>query len=131
MRYTFFFTAVVLLLLTGLSANSQQKEIFVKQLEFKLDHVSDKDYENEYFLTIKLNKGTAYKFKITNHRDNYAGKAVFELLDADNLILTNTLNDKYFETFSFICNKTAFYDILIKYMDKKPGFSVVDITMLQ
>jgi hypothetical protein len=131
MRYTFFFTALFLLLFTGLSANSQQKEIFVKQLEFKLDHVSDKDYENEYFLTIKLNKGTAYKFKITNHRDNYAGKAVFELLDADNLILTNTLNDKYFETFSFVCNKTAFYDILIKYMDKKPGFSVVDITMLQ
>jgi hypothetical protein len=113
------------------SSFAQQKEIFLKQIEFKLDNVSEQDYENEYFMTIKLNKGTSYKFKITNHRDNYAGKAVFELLDADNLILTNSVGDKYFETFGFVCNKTAFYDILIKYKDKKPGNSVVDISILQ
>lgn len=113
------------------STYAQQKEIFLKQIEFKLDNFSPEEYENEYFMTIKLNKGTSYKFKITNHRDNYAGKAVFELLDADNLILTNAMGDKYFETFGFVCNKTAFYDILIKFQDKKPGNSVVDITMLQ
>jgi hypothetical protein len=56
---------------------------------------------------------------------------VFELLDADKLLLTNTMNDKYFENFGFVCNKTAFYDILIRYQDRKPGYSVVDITMLQ
>jgi hypothetical protein len=122
----------IFLLFMGLNNTlAQQKEIFLKQIEFKLDHVSDQDYENEYFMTLKLNKGTSYKFKITNHRDNYAGKAVFELLDADNLILTNSVGEKYFETFSFVCNKTAFYDILIKYKDKKPGYSVVDISMLQ
>jgi len=110
---------------------AQQKEIFLKQIEFKLEHVSTQDYENEYFMTIKLNKGTSYKFKISNHRDNFAGKAVIELLDADNLILTNSLGEKYFETIGFVCNKTAFYDILIKYKDKKPGNSVVDIVMLQ
>lgn len=120
-----------LLSFTFSSSNAQQKEIFLKQIEFKLANVSDKDFENEYFMTIKLNKGTSYKFKITNHRDNYAGKAVFELLDADNLILTNSVGDKYFETFGFVCNKTAFYDILIKYKDKKPGNSVVDISILQ
>ncbi|MBN2273873.1 MAG: hypothetical protein JXR41_14980 [Bacteroidales bacterium] len=108
-----------------------QKEIFIKQIEFKLDNISDVDYENEYFMTMKLNKGSTYKFKITNHRDNYTGKAVMELMDADNLILTNQLNDKYFETLSFICNKTGFYDILIRYKDKKPGNSVIDIVLLQ
>jgi hypothetical protein len=82
-------------------------------------------------MTIKLNKGTSYKFKITNHRENYAGEAVLELLDADNLILTNSVGSKYFETVGFVCNKTSFYDILIKFKDKKPGNSVVDITMLQ
>lgn len=129
MRQTVF---LVSLLLIGLgSIYAQQKEIFLKQIEFKLDQVSDQDYENEYFMTIKLNKGTSYKFRISNHRDNYAGKAVFELLDADNLLLTNSVGDKYYETFGFVCNKTAFYDILIKYQDKKPGFSVLDITMLQ
>jgi len=123
---------IVFLLSSGLnSIFPQQKEIFIKQIEFKLDHLSDKDYENEYFMTIKFNKGTSYKFKITNHRDNYAGKAVLELMDAGNLMLTNSMGEKYFETFNFICNKTAFYDILIKYKDDKPGNSVVDVTMLQ
>lgn len=110
---------------------AQQKEIFVKQIEFKLTQVSDKDYENEYFMTIKLNKGTTYKFKIINNRENFAGKAVIELLDADNLILTNSVGEKYFETVGFVCGKTAFYDILIKYKDKKPGYSTVDIVMMQ
>jgi hypothetical protein len=125
---------VIVLVLTifGINASvAQQKEIFIKQLEFKLDKVSDKDYENEYFVTLKFNKGTSYKFKITNHRENYAGQAVFELMDADNLVLTNMLGEKYFETLGFVCNKTAFYDILIRFKDKKPGFSVVDILMLQ
>ena len=124
-------TALVLLSFGLSNVLSQQKEIFIKQLEFKLDRLSDQDYENEYFMTLKLNKGTTYKFRITNHRDNLPGLAVFELLDADNLILTNSINDKYFETFNFVCNKTAFYDILIKFKDKKTGYSVVDIMMLQ
>jgi hypothetical protein len=126
-----FYLAVLLPFIINNSATAQQKEIFLKQLEFKLDNVSEKEDENEYFMTIKLNKGTSYKFKITNHRENYAGKAVVELLEADKLLMTNALNDKYFETLGFVCNKTAFYDILIKYMDKKPGYSIVDITMLQ
>jgi hypothetical protein len=130
MRQIIYFAAAIVLLFTSHSAFTQQKEIFIKQLEFKLDRVSDIDYENEYFMTMKLNKGTTYKFKITNHRDNYAGQAVLELLDADNLILTNSIGEKYFETFSFVCNKTAFYDILIKYKDKKLGNSVIDITLL-
>jgi len=110
---------------------AQQKEIFIKQLEFKLSQVSSKPEENEYFLTLKLTKGTAYKFKIINHRDNFAGKAVIEMTEESNLVLTNVLNDKYFETFNFVCNKTGFYDILIHYQDKKPGFSNIDISMVQ
>jgi len=129
MRTIVFF--LIMLFLVFSNTFSQQKEIFLKQIEFKIDNISADDYENEYFMTIKLNKGTSYKFKITNHRDNYAGKAVFELLDADNLILTNAVGDKYFDTFGFVCNKTAFYDILIKFQDKKPGNSIVDIVMLQ
>ena len=129
MRHIVFYACLLSFIFN--SAFAQQKEIFLKQLEFKLDNVSDQDYENEYFMTIKLNKGTSYKFKITNHRENYAGEAVLELLDADNLILTNSVGSKYFETVGFVCNKTSFYDILIKFKDKKPGNSVVDITMLQ
>jgi hypothetical protein len=121
----------LLLAFIGLNTAFAQKEIFIKQIEFKLEKVSDVDYENEYFMTMKLNKGSNYKFKIINHRDNYAGVAVLELLDADNLILTNQLNEKYFEILNFVCNKTAFYDILIKYKDKKPGNSIIDIYIVQ
>ena len=129
MRQTLLLIVFVIFGLNGILA--QQKEIFLKQIDFKLERISPKDFENEYFMTIKLNKGTSYKFKITNHLENFAGEAVIELLDADNMILTNAINEKYYETISFICNKTAFYDILIKYKDKKPGNSVVDIVMVQ
>jgi len=115
----------------GMATVYGQKEIFIKQIEFKLSHVSDVDYENEYFLTLKLNKGSTYKFKIINHRENFAGKAVIELMDANTLILTNQLNEKYFETLSFVCNKTAFYDILVRFKDKKPGNSLIDILLVQ
>ena len=115
----------------GMATVYGQKEIFIKQIEFKLSHVSDVDYENEYFLTLKLNKGSTYKFKIINHRENYAGNAVIELMDANTLILTNQLNEKYFETLSFVCNKTAFYDILVRFKDKRPGNSLIDILLVQ
>jgi len=108
-----------------------QKEIFIKLIEFRLDQISEKDYENEYFMTIKFNKGSTYKIKVTNHLENYAGEAVFELLDADKLILTNLVGEKYYEIFSFVCNKTGFYDILIRFKDNKLGNSVIDIKLLQ
>ncbi len=108
-----------------------QKEIFIKMIEFRLDEVSDIDYENEYFMTLKFNKGSIYKFKITNHIDAYAGEAIFELLDADKLVLTNLVGEKYYEAFSFICNKTGFYDILVSFKDNKSGNSVIEINLVQ
>jgi hypothetical protein len=110
---------------------SAQREIFIKQIEFKLDAVSDIDYENEYFLTLKLNKGSKYVFKVTNHIDEYVGEALIELMDADVLIMTNVLGDKYFPAVTFQCNKTGFYDVLIKFKDNKLGNSVVDILLIQ
>ena len=107
------------------------KEMFVDQIDFKLDRISDNAYENEYFMTLKLNKGTSYAFKVTNNQDNLPGQAVIELLDANELVLTNAMNEKYYEQVSFICNKTGFYDILIRYMDEKQGHSIIDIFMMQ
>ena len=121
---------IVFILLTVRLAHSQ-KEIFLKQIDFKLDQVSDIDYENEYFMTIKLNKGTTYIFDITNHVDNYDGEAVLELLDADKLVLTNLINEKYYENLSLVCNKTGFYDILIRFRDNKTGNSILIIKILQ
>ena len=83
-----------------------QKEIFLKQIEFELTRISDIDYENEYFLTLKLTKGTKYVFSIINGINDKPGDAILELLDADNLVLTNIFDDKYFTTVNFQCNKT-------------------------
>ena len=41
------------------------------------------------------------------------------------------MNDKYFDKLNFICNKTGFYDILIRFKDNRMGNSVIDIVMLQ
>ncbi len=128
-------TAGIIYLIFGLFAmggkSFAQKEIFLKQIEFKLDHVSEIEYENEYFMTINLNKGTVYKFKITNHVDSYVGEAILQLMDADNLVMTNVLGDKYYPVVTFKCNKTGFYDILIRFKNNKIGNSVVDLMMVQ
>ena len=108
-----------------------QKEIFLRQIEFKLERISDIDYENEYFMTMKFSKGESYLFRVTNHIENFAGKAVLELLEADKLVSTNLLNDKYYEKLNFVCNKTGFYDILIKFKDNKVGNSAIDVRLLQ
>lgn len=123
------FLAVVFISFSG--KLNAQKEIFIKQIEFKIDKISDIDYENEYFMTLKLNKGSKYIFKMANHVDDYVGEAVIELMDADVLILTNVFEDKYFETVSFVCNKTGFYDVLIGFRDGKIGNSIVDILLVQ
>lgn len=123
---------LLLLCILGATVKSHaQKEIFIKQIDFKLDIISDIDYENEYFVTLKLNKGTKYLFKISNHLEDYIGEAVVELMDADNLLLTNATPDKYYSKVGFVCNKTGFYDLLVKFKDNKLGNSVVDVIMLQ
>ena len=118
---------------TGLSSviAQEKQEIFVDRIKFKLERVSENPLENEYFMTIKMNKGTSYKFRVTNNQENMPGKAVFEVLDQNASVITNVINDKYFENINFVCNKTGFYDILIKYQEGKPGYSMIDIFMLQ
>ncbi|NJK97798.1 MAG: hypothetical protein HC905_25385 [Bacteroidales bacterium] len=85
----------------------------------------------EYFMTMKFNRGETYRFKIVNHIENFAGEAVIEVLDADKLVLTNRLGEKYFEKVDFMCAKTGFYDILIKFKDNKIGNSVLDVYLVQ
>lgn len=108
-----------------------QKEIFIKQIDFELEIVSDIDYENEYFMTLKLNKGSKYIFTVINGVNDAPGEAILELLDADNLILTNSMGDKYFEKVSFECNKTSFYDVLVRFKDNQLGHCQVDVTLIQ
>ncbi|MBN2610870.1 MAG: hypothetical protein JXB00_04860 [Bacteroidales bacterium] len=122
---------IIVIILLNAGILFAQKEIFLRQIEFKLEKISDIDYENEYFMTMKFNKGESYLFKITNHLDNYAGQAVIEILDADKLVMTNNLGEKYFETINFVCNKTGFYDILVRFKDKKVGNCVIDVKLLQ
>lgn len=123
---------ICLLILFSFSKSSfGQKEIIVKNIDFKLEFISDDTYENEYFLTLKFTKGINYIIKVQNHIGDYIGEAVVELLDADKLVTTNVVGDKYYDKIGFACNKTGFYDVLIKYRDNKIGHSVIDIYMVQ
>lgn len=124
---------IILLVMVSFGSTTvkAQKEIFIKQIEFELEMVSDIDYENEYFLTLKFNKGSKYIFTITNNVNDRPGDAIVELLDADNLILTNSIGDKYFTKISFECNKTGFYDMLVRFKDNQLGYTRVDVTLIQ
>lgn len=108
-----------------------QKEIFIKQIDFELNKISDIEYENEFFMTMKFNKGSKYIFRITNNINDRPGEALLEILDADNLILTNVLQDKYYEAVTFLCNKTEFYDILVRFKDNKLGYCQIDVVLVQ
>jgi len=130
MKYLKLLITTLFLSITCISSFAQ-KEIFIKQIEFELSKVSDIDYENEYFLTMKFTKGIAYSFKIVNGINDKPGDAILELLEADNLVLTNILGEKYYETINFKCSKTGFYDILIRFKDNLTGHCQVDVTMNQ
>ncbi len=108
-----------------------QKDIFIKEFQFELKKLSANQYENEYFLTITLNKNSLYKFTVLNHIGDFPGVAVVQILENDKVVATNYVNGKYYEKFMFKCTKTGFYDILIHYQDNKLGSSLIKLFLVQ
>lgn len=127
-----FLILFVIAALLGIANNSfAQKDIFIKEFQFQLKKISDNQYENEYFLTITLNKNSLYKFTVLNHIGDFPGKAVVEILENDKVVATNVLNGSYYEKFMFKCTKTGFYDILIHFEDNKKGSSLIKLFLVQ
>ncbi|MFW6219089.1 MAG: hypothetical protein ACOC2F_08375 [Bacteroidota bacterium] len=122
---------LLLSLLLFMPSLMAQKEVFIRKIDFELTSISSNDYENEFFLTLQFNKGTIYKYKIMNAIGGARGKAVVEIYDGSKLVGTNSLGDKYFDQFAFQCNKTGFYDIILKFKDNQLGNSAVNIYMVQ
>ena len=108
-----------------------QKDIFIKEFQFELKKISTNQYENEYFVTITMNKNSMYKFTVLNHIGDFPGDAVVQILDGNQVVATNTMGDKYFEKFMFKCTKTGFYDILIHFKDNRTGSSLIKQFLVQ
>ena len=125
--FLFFVLFSVLLLSKNTFA---QQDIFIKEFQFELKKISANQYENEYFLTITLNKNSLYKFTVLNHIGDFPGKAVVEILDNDRVVAANYVNDKYYSKFMFKCTKTGFYDILIHFEDNKKGSSLIKLFLV-
>ena len=123
------FASISILLLSNMSF--AQKDVFLKEYKFELKKVSENQYENEYFLTLTLNKNSIYKFTILNHIGDFPGDAVVEVLENDKVVATNAMGEKYFDKFMFKCTKTGFYDILIHYKDNKTGSSLIKLFLMQ
>ena len=123
------FASISILLLSNMSF--AQKDVFLKEYKFELKKVSENQYENEYFLTLTLNKNSIYKFTILNHIGDFPGDAVVEILENDKVVATNAMGEKYFDKFMFKCTKTGFYDILIHYKDNKTGSSLIKLFLMQ
>ncbi|MDA3781184.1 MAG: hypothetical protein PF487_13310, partial [Bacteroidales bacterium] len=108
-----------------------QKNIFLKEFQFSLDEISENQYENEYFITLTLNKGSLYKFTVLNHIGDFPGEAIVQVLDNEKVVVTNTLNDKYYEKFMLKCNKTGYYDLLIHFDKNKIGSSLIKLFLVK
>ena len=129
-KILFLFFALFFLQL--ISKNSvAQKDIFIKEFQFELKKLSANQYENEYFITITLNKNSLYKFTILNHIGDFPGNAVVEILENDKVVAANSFDGKYYEKFMFKCTKTGFYDVLIHYQDNKLGSSLIKLFLVQ
>ena len=87
-----FFTILLLQLIYKKSF--AQKDIFIKEFQFELKKISANQYENEYFLTITLNKNSLYKFIVLNHIGDFPGVAVIEILDHDKVVAANYVGGK-------------------------------------
>jgi len=131
MKKAFRFIFPLLLLCLVNLTSIAQKDIFIKEFQFELKKLSANQYENEYFLTITLNKNSLYKFTVLNHIGDFPGVAVVEILDNDKTVATNYVNGKYYEKFMFKCTKTGFYDILIHFEDNKLGSSLIKLYLVQ
>lgn len=103
----------------------------MKEFQFELKKKSANQYENEYFVTITLNKNSLYKFTVLNHIGDFPGAAIVEILENDNVVATNYANGKYYEKFMFKCTKTGFYDILIHFDDNQLGSSLIKLFLVQ
>jgi len=130
MRIKIILTTIFLLTLFY-PLNSSMGDVFLKKVEFELDQIRSNAYENEYFMTLNLNKGNTYKFKVTNIKIKHRGDAQVQVLDGSTLVGTNVMGEKYFDVFTFQCNKTGFYDILMNFQDGKTGHAVLDIFIAQ
>jgi hypothetical protein len=124
-----FFIVISVLLIPKVSFS--QKDIFIKEFQFELKKISDNQYENEYFLTITLNKNSLYKFTVLNHIGDFPGNAIIEILENDKAVAKNSVGDNYYEKFLFKCTKTGFYDILIHFDGNKKGSSLIKLFLVQ
>lgn len=131
MRKTLYTLFIIVLLLLVYTYSFAQKDIFIKEFQFELKKKSANQYENEYFLTITLNKNSLYKFTVLNHIGDFPGVAVVQILENDRVVASNFVNGKYYEKFMFKCTKTGFYDILINFEDNQLGSSLIKLFLVQ
>jgi hypothetical protein len=111
-----------------------QKEVFLRKIDFELVKLNPSPADNEFFLTLQFNKGTKYKFAVTNHLNGAIGEAIVEIYDNDagpKVVGTNVFQTKYFDQFMFLCTKTTFYDVVVKFKDNKLGASEINMFLVQ
>jgi len=120
---------MLLLFLPG-QINAQKKDIFVRKIDFALKTLNADESENQFFLTLQFNRDVHYKFIIKNHLEGGIGEAVVEIYDGDKLAGTNLIKGKYFPKFMFECEKTGFYDVVVRFKNNTTGNSEVNIFMI-
>ncbi|MBO7497365.1 MAG: hypothetical protein J6T98_12520 [Salinivirgaceae bacterium] len=76
-------------------------------------------------LSVILTKGMIYKFVVCN-AEGYEGKAVIQLSDAGNTLVSNLKADGSFvEAVGFSCQKTGMYNIFCSFKNNKEGAAVI------
>ncbi len=82
--------------------------------------------------SVVLNRGTHYRFNLCNAED-YEGRAVMMLYDADRLLVTtfDMATTKEYPSVDFICTKSAVYKLYVSFKEGKEGCAVVILSMVR
>ncbi|MBN1597227.1 MAG: hypothetical protein JXP36_17895 [Bacteroidales bacterium] len=106
--------------------------IYIRDFKVKLSKGTMDDPSPTGKFQVFLNKGVAYRFTIANARE-FEGKAIVEVERKGQIYAGNYAFDQhssYKQSFDYLCDRSASYQLVINYGVEKEGCSAVVMSMI-
>lgn len=138
---------ISILLISGLAVNAQcskklveraksqitKDEVFINDFKVKLKEADINEPAPVAKFSQKLEEGIKYRLRIISDKEEYNSSCILRLFEGNRLLGTNheASTDKVYELFTFICNSTGDYKLLVTFKDGKAGCAVVLVTQVK
>ncbi len=135
---------ISILLISGLAVNAQcdkelvkiaksklsENEVLINEFKVKLNKADINDPAPVAKFSQKLEEGKKYRLRTVSDKEEYNSSGILRLFESNRLLATNHegSTDKVYELFTFICNSTGDYKLLVTFKDGKAGCAVVIVS---